>query len=155
MEDARSVHDERSQLVSDGYDRIAEIYERWGDPATNIKGRYIDVLRRHVTPGSSVLDLGCGTGAQVTQLLASEYGVVGVDISRRSIELARSRIVDAAFVVGDIGSIAFAEQSFDAVVAFFSLIHVPRELHGDLLSAIKSWLRPGGWLICTMSAGVG
>jgi SAM-dependent methyltransferase len=51
--------------------------------------------------------------------------------------------------------VSFAEQSFDAVVASFSLVHVPRELHRDVLSSIATWLRPGGWLICTMSAGIG
>jgi len=102
-----------------------------------------------------VLDLGCGTGEHVTAALASRYSVVGVDISARSVAAARRRVGDASFVDGDIASVAFRGGSFDAVVASFSLIHVPRELHAEVLGQIASWLRPGGWFVATMGADGG
>ncbi len=42
--------------------------------------------------------------------------------------------------------------SFDAVVAFFSIIHVPREEQPELLAQIARWLRPGGLFVATMGA---
>lgn len=36
------------------------------------------------------------------------------------------------------------------VNAFFSLIHVPREEHAQVLARIASWLRPGGWFVGTL-----
>ena len=57
--------------------------------------------------------------------------------------------------MGDITSIAFAERAFDAVIAFFSLIHVPREHHGASLRRIASWLRPGGSFVGTFGASAG
>ncbi len=48
--------------------------------------------------------------------------------------------------------LAFPPASFDAVVAFYSIIHVPRAEHPQLLHAIATWLRPGGMLIATMGA---
>ena len=41
-------------------------------------------------------------------------------------------------------------DSFDAVAAFFSVIHVPRQEQPELLARIASWLRPGGLLVMTM-----
>ena len=42
--------------------------------------------------------------------------------------------------------------SFDAVTAFFSIIHVPRDEQPDLLRSIAAWLRPNGFLFATMTA---
>jgi SAM-dependent methyltransferase len=50
-------------------------------------------------------------------------------------------------------SLALPAASFDAVVAFYSIIHVPRQEHPRLLRDIAAWLRPGGLLIATMGAG--
>jgi hypothetical protein len=46
-----------------------------------------------------------------------------------------------------------APASFDAVAAFYSIIHLPRAEHAGLLRAIAAWLRPGGLLVATMGAG--
>lgn len=48
--------------------------------------------------------------------------------------------------------LGFAPSSFDAVAAFYSLIHVPRGEQPALLAQIAGWLRPGGWLLATMGA---
>jgi hypothetical protein len=41
----------------------------------------------------------------------------------------------------------------DAVVAFYALMHVPREDHAALFRAIASWVRPGGWFLATLGLG--
>jgi SAM-dependent methyltransferase len=47
-------------------------------------------------------------------------------------------------------AVAFPPASFDAVVAFYSLTHVPRDDVPPLLRRIREWLRPGGVLVATM-----
>ena len=47
--------------------------------------------------------------------------------------------------------VVFAPESFDAVVAFHSIIHVPRTEHPTLLESIHRWLEPGGALLATMT----
>jgi SAM-dependent methyltransferase len=49
--------------------------------------------------------------------------------------------------------VAFEPRSFDAVVAFWTLIHVRRELHAGILGRIHGWLRPGGFLVGTFGRG--
>jgi SAM-dependent methyltransferase len=78
--------------------------------------------------------------------------VTGVDISGRSIALARQNVPNATFLHADMAALDFPPASFDAVAAFFSIIHLPRHEHASLLRRVATWLRPGGLLVATMGA---
>src|SRR5262245_3301005 len=133
---------EPASIVRDGYDCIAERYAAWRPDGNRVKRKYVTALRALVPPGARVLDLGCGTGDQVTKLLAEQYDVVGVDISPRSIRLAARSVAAGRFVIGDIARVSFRARSFAAVTAFFSLIHVPRDEHARVLASVARWLEP-------------
>jgi SAM-dependent methyltransferase len=45
------------------------------------------------------------------------------------------------------------DRSLEAVAAFWSIIHVRRELHAELFDRIRRWLRPGGMLFGTLGSG--
>ncbi len=145
------------RLVADGYDRIHERYALWGDGGHDLGRRAIDdALRRRLVPSAGrVVDLGCGTGAHATDYLAERFSVVGVDISRCGVAAARLRLPGAHFVVADMATVQFRPASFDLVTAFFSLIHVPRDEHAQVLDNIRSWLRPRAVAILVMGAGRG
>jgi ubiquinone/menaquinone biosynthesis C-methylase UbiE len=142
------------QVVADGYDRIAEAYVA-ADRArpSAVRAQYLAIAMGAAPAGARALDLGCGTGELVTAELATRYQVVGVDISPRSIELARVAVPTAELVVGDISTIAMADASFDIVTAFFSLVHLPAAEQPAVLASIVRWLRPGGTLVATFDAG--
>ena len=140
-------------IVRDGYDQIAEQYlavlsrPRADDPRDLWTGH----LLRHLSPGSTVLDLGCGPGVPTAAAFAAAgHRVVGVDISPRQIELARSRVPNASFVVADVTEFDAEPASFDAAMALFSLTHVPRDRYPALFTRLVGWLRPGGWLLASM-----
>jgi ubiquinone/menaquinone biosynthesis C-methylase UbiE len=149
------VSPDPKRVVADGYDEIAERYAAWGDPTAGLKAKYVARALALAPEGAAALDLGCGTGEQVTRRLASRYRVTGVDISPRSIELARQVLPGATLLVADMADVQLPPASFDLVTAFFSLIHVPREEHATVLRRIAGWLRPGGHVIVSMSAGDG
>ena len=44
-------------------------------------------------------------------------------------------------------ALAFPPASFDAIVALYSLIHLPRKEQAALLERFAIWLRPGGWFL--------
>ena len=137
------------RLVETGYDRIAERYLATKGPED---ARILDLLReltRGLPDGTPVLDLGCGAGVPLTRRLAERFDVTGVDISARQLELARRHVPNAAFIKADLAEVAFAPASFDAVVAFHSIIHVPREEQPSLVGRIHDWLRPGGGFLAT------
>jgi SAM-dependent methyltransferase len=55
-------------------------------------------------------------------------------------------------VASDIAEVDFPPESFDAVTAFFSIIHVPREEQRAVFRSIVRWLRPGGVFLGSLSA---
>jgi SAM-dependent methyltransferase len=135
-----------------GYDAIAERYAAWGrTDDTAVKARYRRRLLDLLPPaGARVVDLGCGTGAQVTAHLAQRHQVVGVDRSAHSLAVARAEVPSVALVRADLGDVAFGPGTVDGVAAFFSIIHLPRDEHADLWRSIAGWLRPGGVVVATL-----
>jgi SAM-dependent methyltransferase len=141
------------RIVEQGYDRIAERYATWAAQVwSDERTRYAGLVVRSLPVGASVLELGCSTGGPTTQALAERFKLTGVDLSTRSIELARAHVPNATFVHADMTALEFEPECFDAVVAFFSLIHVPREEQPALLAKIAYWLRPAGLFVATMGA---
>src|SRR5918995_2074955 len=147
--------DDPRDIVESGYDSIADRYAeatRTGrGPETFFRSFLARVLEL-IPEGGTVLDLGCGAGL-VTADLTTRSSVVGVDISAAQLGLARRNAPAAKLVRSDMVELAFAPGSFDAVVAFWTLIHVRREVHASLFERIHGWLKPGGLFAGTLGSG--
>ena len=144
---------EPKKVVEEGYARIGERYARGASMTRQeLRSRYISCLVNELPRGSDLLDLGCGAGTPTTKHLAEHFADTGVDISRRQVERARRDVPGATFIRADITSLHLPQCSFDAVTAFFSIIHVPRDEQQDLLRSIAAWLQPNGLFFATMTA---
>ena len=138
-------------LVSAGYDTIHGRYAGWAGYDTSRRLHYLQVAAELGLLSGDVLDLGCGTGRHATtHLAAAGLRVTGLDVSARSVGIARREVPSARFLVGDMATIAFPAESFDLVTAFYSIIHLPRDEHGRLLRRVARWLRPGGGLVANL-----
>jgi 2-polyprenyl-3-methyl-5-hydroxy-6-metoxy-1,4-benzoquinol methylase len=138
------------QIVASGYDEIAETYLRW-TAGSSLRQHWLDAIKPTLLPNARVLDLGCGAGVPVARQLAEQgYIVVGIDGSPRQIALARVNEPRAEFIVADMTKVEFDPMSFDAVTAFYSITHVPRDEHRLLLSRIWTWLKPGGVFLASL-----
>ncbi|MDQ3554839.1 MAG: class I SAM-dependent methyltransferase [Chloroflexota bacterium] len=146
------MSDDPKRIVEHGYDAIAERYLAWsGDRPSPARQRALDLLLAALAPaGAEVLELGCGAGIPMTAALAEHHRVTGVDISARQIALATRNVPAATFQHADMAAIDFPGESFDAVVAFYALTHLPRSEQGPLLKRVARWLRPGGHFFATM-----
>ncbi len=142
------------QIVADSYNRISERYTEWAAiTRQEERARYTAVLLEKLPAGAQVLELGCGAGIPTTQELAQRFIVTGVDISSEQIKRARQNVPNATFICADMCQVDLAPASFDAVAAFYSIFHVPRDEHGALFQKVEGWLRPGGLLVVTMGLG--
>ena len=141
------------RIVAEGYDTMAGRYLAWSDLRPSpTRLRYLSLAVVLIPPGSAVLDLGCGAGIPMTAALAERRAVTGVDLSATQLDMARRNVPGATFLQADMTALSFEPASFDAVVAFYSLTHVPRGEQAELLGRIRGWLRPGGLFLASMGA---
>lgn len=140
-------------IVRNGYDRIGNRYSEWGTAQSDdARLRYTQVLLDHAGRGRRLLDLGCGNGIPTTKILSQRYRVTGVDCSPVQITNAARAIPRGQFICADISDLHFPPESFDAVSAFYSIIHVPRDAHATLFQQIARWLRPNGLFVGCLTA---
>ncbi|KAJ7222760.1 S-adenosyl-L-methionine-dependent methyltransferase [Mycena haematopus] len=143
--------------VERGYDLIADKYLAWSGPRpTTTRMGYIEDLVKKLPAGADVLELGCGAGVPATQVLI-EHGlnVTGNDISAAQIALARIHVPKATLIQGDMLTLDFAPGSFDAVLGFYSIFHLPAAEQAQMFEKIRGWLKPGGWLLCNLGVTEG
>ncbi len=95
-----------------------------------------------------VLEVGCGQGVGIELILAhfAHAEVVGIDVDAKMIQRAKRRLASRGDRVevrhGDVCGLPFADRSFDVVVDFAVVHHVPG--WRAALSEISRLLRPGG-----------
>ena len=139
------------QIVRAGYDKVSYAYRAESfDYANSGYKTFLSWLEPRLRPDAAVLDLGCGCGIPVAQVLAGHYQVTGVDISAVQIERARQLVPAAYFICADMTALDFAANSFDAIVAFYSIIHIPLAEQPALLTKMGQWLKPQGYLLASL-----
>ncbi|HTR97996.1 MAG TPA: class I SAM-dependent methyltransferase [Candidatus Acidoferrales bacterium] len=148
---ARPADPDARAIVLDGYARASLAYR--GDTFPLEGSAYAYWLSRivpRIPAGGRVLDLGCGNGVPVARALAPHFEVTGVDLSPVQVERARVLVPAARFVCADMSALDAPAGSFDAVLAFYSLIHLPLAEHAPMLARIAGWLAPGGHVLAVV-----
>jgi SAM-dependent methyltransferase len=160
MIDDAATRAKQRDLVRRGYDAISVAYR--GDDGDAARSSAEDLSRYAgwvcelaglLRPGARVADLGCGAGIPATRQLA-DHGlqVTGVDFSAVQLRRARRLVPAACLVQADMTALHFAPASLDAVVSFYALIHLPLADQRALFPRIRTWLRPGGYLLAIVGA---
>lgn len=138
------------------YKRKSKIYfdKRAGDFFNTWDGRfcllmYEAVMQRIKAQSfSTILDIGCGTGAVLTKVLSecTDIQACGVDLSQKMIEKAAEILGPGVqLVVGDADDLPWKNNSFDLVVCNSSFHHFPEPTR--VLNEINRVLKPAGRII--------
>ncbi len=100
----------------------------------------LDVMKSVVQGlgGRRILDIGCGAGGLVGELLAEGADASGVDPGAEAIGEARRRVPGAEFQVAGAEALPFADGAFDLTVMVNALHHVPRP---SMRQALREGLR--------------
>lgn len=108
---------------------------------------------RGLPAGSSILDLGCGSGVPVSEtLMADGFQVFGVDASPSLAEAFRLRFPEAAVACEAVEGSAFFDRTFPGIVAIGLMFLLPADTQRDLIRRLGSVLSPGGQLLFTSPA---
>ena len=139
-------------LWADGYDKTVGVSD---EENTYPFAGYKDVLGTIYKiimdkPNAVVLDIGFGTGTLTTKLYENGYTIYGQDFSARMIELASQKMPNAHLYQGDFiqGLVEpLQAQSYDFIVATYSLHHLTDEQKVSFLRMLRGHLNPGGQIL--------
>lgn len=138
-------------VVRTGYDRVSRVYRPDEDArASQLYAPWLARLCAALPPAPRILDLGCGCGLPATRELAKRGEVTGVDLSPVQVDRARALVPDARFLCADMCAVELPPGTFDAVVSFYAVVHVPLEEQEALFRRIAGWLKPGGLFLATL-----
>lgn len=126
------------------FDKIARDYDR----INHLMTLGLDCLwRRRAVRGlhGKVLDVACGTGDMVVELLKYGCTVTGVDLSEEMMAIARQKAPAATFMLADAEHLPFPDEAFDAVTCAFGVRNFVHLEQG--LSEMLRVLKPGGTMV--------
>jgi ubiquinone/menaquinone biosynthesis C-methylase UbiE len=115
--------------------------------------RAFDLITRELNPpaGATFLDAGCGSCAHTVRLARRGFNVRAVDFSESALEMARAHLkqtgLDERITLQreDLTRLSFPDASFDYVLCWGVLMHVPDV--GRAVAELARVLRPGGALV--------
>ncbi|RYX79118.1 methyltransferase domain-containing protein [bacterium] len=129
---------------------IASAYDLAGPEYERVREKWdsqtlIDDLCNRLQPGSRILDVGCGSGVPIAKGLTEKGMYVhGIDISEGQIQSAKAKNIEGAtFEVRNMLDIDYRDE-FDGIACFYSIYHLDRKNHGEVIAKLADSLKKGG-----------
>lgn len=117
---------------------------------------YRALAARIPTAGLRILDIGCGSGGFMRQLLKGGADAHGFEVAQETVDRAVAAGIDRERIaLGDGSSLPFPDDSFDCATFVFSFHHVPDEAQRTVLAEAARVLKPGGALVAIEPLPVG
>ena len=131
------------QERADDWADILEGWNGWGVPI------YRHVLERVTVDSSTdLLDIGCGAGRFCRMAADRGARIAGLDATERFVEIARSRVLDSDFRVGEMENLPWEDDSFDVVTGFNSFFIASSLVNA--LREVRRVARPGADVAMTV-----
>ncbi|MBW4061463.1 class I SAM-dependent methyltransferase [Candidatus Saccharibacteria bacterium] len=126
-----------TKFVEETYRKIANAYTReFFDDVSDTP--MIDNLLERLAIKSTVLDIGCGPGQFSQYLMGHGHKVTGIDTSDEMLAIARDKVPTGTFTKMDMRKLVYPDETFDACLVAYSLIHIPSS---ELLTTLREIIR--------------
>ena len=134
------------KTVEQSYDRMGETYHNFRD---NEKfNRELEKFAGLLPAAGHILDAGSGVGKPVSDFMVKNgFQVTGVDISKKMVEKAKENVPEASFYQKNILTLDFQDNLFDGIICVYTLWHIPRKNHADIINNFHRMLKDGGILV--------
>ncbi|WP_424103428.1 class I SAM-dependent DNA methyltransferase [Moorena producens] len=135
--------------VEKEYDTLAQVYEdqvlNWQYACHQVAA---ELMAKFVASDGKILDLGCGTGLAGQALREQGYKtIIGVDISQKSLDIARDKNIYTALYKADIQQeLPFQDHEFDGIISTAVLTNMETS---NVLYKFCRVVKPGGYLVFT------
>lgn len=135
-----------TEMVKNSYNKIASEYYTHRD--LNKFNSELDKLIEFLPKEAHVLDAGCGAGIPTAKYLVNKgIKVTGIDISDTMLNMAKKNVPNAIFLNKDLKDLDFKEESFDGIISVYTLFHIPKKQHENILEKFFKILKPGGIML--------
>ena len=109
--------------------------------------RFVFGITRPYVEDKVILDVGCWTGSYISLIVnANSHMVVGIDIEKRALKVAKSATLNANFIMASVFNMPFRENTFDVITFWTVIEHLPVNKELNALCEIKRVLKKGGKL---------
>ena len=130
-------HHFRNEIEEKEYDR-------------NILNRFSDALPQDAL----ICDAGCGPSGHIGKYLLNKgHKVIGIDISEKCIEIAQSYQPEIDFKLMDMANTDFEDETFDGLIAFYSIIYTPKNQVDKIFKEFNRILKVGGKVLLVVKKG--
>ena len=147
-EELRAAHDVLAELYAE---RLAGILDRMPIEQA-VLGLFCN-LTLAADLGTSVADVGCGTGRLEPYLAAKGLSPRGIDLSPQMIRVARRDNPGFAFDVADLRELPIEAASLAGVVCWYSLMYLAPSDRPAAFGELARVVKPGGYLVTAFKAG--
>jgi len=147
-----------NQITKKAYDKVADKYhELFKDEMLNktYDRKILDEFSQYFNSNSIIYDIGCGPSGHIGHYLFEKgFNVIGVDISKKCIEIASKYNPDMKFIEMDMINLELDDNSIDGIIAYYSIIHVPKKYISKVFQEFHRVLKVGGKLLVVVKEGV-
>jgi len=136
--------------IEEGYAQWAPAYDEPGNALLELEQPVVWEILEGL-PAGPTLDAACGTGRHTARLAQLGHTIIGVDATPEMLEIARRKVPEADFRIGDLRALPIDDASVDLVVCAIAVSHLP-----DLTPVFAEFvrvLRPNGHLVLSDSRG--
>lgn len=131
------------------YNKIATKYNKTFSNRSN----YLDDFLKYVPKKGKILDIGCGVGVDSSYIKSKGYIPTGIDISKKMLEIAKKKNPQVDFRLGDMRKLNFKNDSYNGIIASYSLIHIPKNEVSGIISNLYKILKKGGIIYLGLQSG--
>jgi SAM-dependent methyltransferase len=134
-----------SEELARTYNRIADDWHKdhedddwWVEETDKLLGR--------LATGSSILDVGCGSGVKSKYFTERGFAVIGIDISTGLLAIAKRIAPKGEYRVLSMEELGTIPETFDLVFAQASLLHIPRDRAGEVVRKMAKRAKLSGFV---------